>query len=122
MNEANNSSQEQVEELTVQKLGNSYVLADINGKIGEITYRFVDVDTWIIDHTYVEPAYRGRQLARRLLDLVVEEAREKGRTIIPSCSYALEQFKQDESYADVWNKSSKQYADPYSTDSASTAR
>lgn len=105
------------EELVAQKQGNGYLLTSAKGIIGEITYSLVDVDTWVIDHTFVDPAYRGRHLGRQLLGFVVEEAREKGRKIIPSCSYALAEFKRNpDAYADVWEKSSGAgYADPYSS-------
>ncbi|MZQ83293.1 GNAT family N-acetyltransferase [Paenibacillus sp. 5J-6] len=40
---------------------------------------------WVIDHTYVDPRFRGRQLGKQLLDRVVRDARDNGRTIISSC-------------------------------------
>ncbi|MBB3113237.1 hypothetical protein FHS18_005340 [Paenibacillus phyllosphaerae] len=105
------------EEIVAHKQGNSYVLQGVGGIVGEITYRLVDVDTWVIDHTFVDGYYRGRGLAKQLLDFVVEEARERGRKIIPSCSYALRQFEADPSYADVWAKEKPtSYSDSYSSD------
>ncbi len=104
------------EELLAYKQGNGYVLSGSNGKVGEITYQLVDVDTWVVDHIFVAPEYRGGQLGRQLLDFVVEDARSKGRKIVPSCSYALAEFKRNQqAYADVWEKSNTAYADPYST-------
>ncbi|MDQ8734964.1 GNAT family N-acetyltransferase [Paenibacillus sp. LHD-38] len=74
------------EEIRARKQGNSYILTTTKGTIGKITYTLVDVDTWVIDHTYVDGEYRGRDLGKQLLGFVVDEAREKGRKIIPSCS------------------------------------
>ncbi|MCQ6562374.1 GNAT family N-acetyltransferase [Paenibacillus mendelii] len=109
---------EAVEEIVAQKQGNSYVLIGTGGMpIGEITYKLVDVDTWLIDHTHVDSQYRGRDLGRQLLDMVVHDAREQGRTIIPSCSYVLAQFKRHSEYEDVWEKRDTGYGDPYSTNS-----
>ncbi|MBP1994096.1 GNAT family N-acetyltransferase [Paenibacillus eucommiae] len=102
-------------DLEARKRGNSFVLIGTSGTVGEITYQFVDVDTWIIDSTYIDPEHRGQNLGRQLLDFVVEEAREKGRKIIPSCSYVLEQFKRYPEYADVWEQSGANYSDPYSS-------
>ncbi|MVP01289.1 GNAT family N-acetyltransferase [Paenibacillus lutrae] len=120
MEEQRKATEGTTEEVSVQKQGNSYVLTGREGKVGEITYQMVDVGTWVIDHTYIDPRYRGHNLARQLLNMVVDEAREKGRKIIPSCSFALEQFEQNPEYADVWdNKTSTKYADPYSSDSVS---
>ncbi|MGO4179930.1 hypothetical protein BK120_16255 [Paenibacillus sp. FSL A5-0031] len=109
------------EEILAQKQGNSYVLTTTKGTIGKITYTMVDVDTWVIDHTYVDGDYRGQHLGRQLLDFVVEEAREKGRRIIPSCSYALAEFKRNPAYEDVWDKTNTEYSDSYSSSGAGAA-
>lgn len=104
------------EEIIAQKQGNSYVLKGVGGVIGEIAYRLVDVKVWIIDRTYVDSRYQGQGLAKQLLNLVVEDARSEGRSIIPSCSYALAQFKRYPEYADVWEKTTAtDYSDPYSS-------
>ncbi|MBP1157641.1 MULTISPECIES: GNAT family N-acetyltransferase [unclassified Paenibacillus] len=122
MNEEKATVRAETEEISAQKLGTSYILRGINGTVGEITYQLVDVDTWIIDHTYIDSRYRGHNLGRLLLDFVVEEAREKGRKIIPSCSYALEQFKRNPEYADVWERGENRYSDPYSSNSAALSK
>ncbi|NOU90669.1 GNAT family N-acetyltransferase [Paenibacillus sp. LMG 31460] len=64
---------------------------------------------------YVDPRFRGRHLGRQLLDFVVDEAREKGRKIIPSCSFALQEFTRHQEYADVWAKTDTKYSDSYSS-------
>ncbi|MFC4809813.1 GNAT family N-acetyltransferase [Paenibacillus sp. GCM10023250] len=110
MNEGNDARPETVpaEEIIAEKHDNGYMLKGAAGPIGEITYRPADADTWVLDHTYVDPKYRGGTLTKRLLNLVVDEAREKGRKIVPACSYALAQFKRHPEYADVWVKSGKE--------------
>lgn len=108
------------EEIRARKQGNSYILTTTKGTIGKITYTLVDVDTWVIDHTYVDGEYRGRDLGKQLLGFVVDEAREKGRKIIPSCSYALAQFKRNSAYEDVWEKTNTEYSDTYSSGGTGT--
>ncbi|NHN32480.1 GNAT family N-acetyltransferase [Paenibacillus agricola] len=120
--ETNGTNELLQDEISVQKQGNSFVLIGIGGTVGEITYKLADVDTWVIDHTYLDPEYRGRNIGKRLLDLVVDEAREMGRKIVPSCSYALEQFKANPEYADVWERSDTQFSDTYSSSSVTTPR
>jgi predicted GNAT family acetyltransferase len=88
----------------IRKQGNGFIVLGVSGQVGEITYKLVDVGTWVIDHTYLDPRYRGGNIARKLLDLVVEEARAEGKKIIPACSYALVQFKRNKEYTDVWEK------------------
>ncbi len=71
--------------------------------IGEITYiPGPENDTWTLNHTYVDPQFRGGRIAKGLLDEVVHAARVEGKKIFPTCSYALVQFKRDRSYEDVW--------------------
>ncbi|MFC3799495.1 GNAT family N-acetyltransferase [Cohnella sp. GCM10012308] len=104
------------EEIVAEREGNGYILRGVKGRIGQISYTMADADTWIIDHTSVDGEYRGRGLARQLLNFVVEDAREKGRKIIPSCSYALQQFQADPSLSDVWAEGdASNYSDSYSS-------
>ncbi|NLM06183.1 MAG: N-acetyltransferase [Tissierellia bacterium] len=71
--------------------------------IGECTYS-QGSDFWIIDHTEVSEDYGGQGIARKLVDKVVEAAREKGLKIIPLCPYAKKVFTENSEYADVWKK------------------
>jgi predicted GNAT family acetyltransferase len=41
-----------------------------------------------IDHTWVDPKYRGQQLAQQLISAVVDYARAQQLHILPTCSYA----------------------------------
>lgn len=45
-----------------------------------------------IDHTGVDPAYRGQSIAAELVRRCVEDAMEKKLLIDPLCSYAAGQF------------------------------
>lgn len=44
---------------------------------------------WFIMHTQVDPAYRGQNIARQLLDMVVHHAESANIQIVPVCSYAV---------------------------------
>lgn len=92
------------EDEVLLKDGNAYVIRTQAGQVGEITYAPDDDHTWVINHTYVSPSHRGRDLAQRLLQAVVEEARAENKKIIPACSYVLVQFKRNKEYADVWKR------------------
>ncbi|MEK0312363.1 GNAT family N-acetyltransferase [Cohnella sp. 56] len=88
----------------IHKEGNAFVVRENAEQIGEITYMPDGEDTWLLNHTYVSPEYRGGDIARRLLARVVDEARAQGKKIVPVCSYALVQFKRNKEYEDVWQK------------------
>ncbi|MFD1887946.1 GNAT family N-acetyltransferase [Paenibacillus wenxiniae] len=85
------------------KEGPAYFVKRGGQIIGEITYiPGPENDTWTLNHTYVDPQFRGGRIAKGLLDTVVHAARLEGKKIFPTCSYALVQFKRDRSYHDVW--------------------
>ena len=74
--------------------------AYVNGaQIGECEYQVSD-STWVITHTGVRPEFGGRGIARKLVDKVVEAARERKVRILPVCSYAVKVLAGEE-YADV---------------------
>ncbi|MGU3472088.1 GNAT family N-acetyltransferase [Paenibacillus sp. D51F] len=82
------------------KEGNGYVIRREGTIAGEITYIPSD-GIWIVNHTFVDPEFRGQQLAGSLLQAVVDDARKAGVKIEPACSYAAAQFKRRKDYADV---------------------
>jgi len=56
-------------------------------------------------HTEVSSKAAGKGFAKKLLDAMVDFARENGMKVIPRCTYVHGQFKRhSEEYADVWNK------------------
>ncbi|WP_017815073.1 GNAT family N-acetyltransferase [Paenibacillus shenyangensis] len=85
------------------KEGTAFFLKKGEEIVGEITYiPGPESDTWTLNHTYVNPEYRGGKIAQGLLDQVVQAARAENKKILPTCSYALAQFKRHSQYEDVW--------------------
>lgn len=56
---------------------------------------------WIIDHTQVDPAYKGQGIAGKLVAALVEAAREYKVKIIPLCPFARKEFEKHPEYRDV---------------------
>lgn len=54
-----------------------------------------------LEHTVVEPAFRGRGIARRLVAHAVDWARASGVKLKPACSFAVAEFAKHPEYADV---------------------
>jgi predicted GNAT family acetyltransferase len=79
----------------------SFELHNSKGKIGEMTYVWAGEDKFIIDHTEVNPDYKGEGLGSELINVAVKFAREKGAKILPLCPYAKKQLNKDEQYTDV---------------------
>lgn len=73
-----------------------------DGKVvGECTYTAED-GIWTIDHTEVDETYKGKGVASKLVDEVVQQARDAEVKIIPRCPYAKKLFEHKKQYADVW--------------------
>ncbi|WP_228068203.1 MULTISPECIES: GNAT family N-acetyltransferase [unclassified Neisseria] len=54
---------------------------------GYLTYR-IENGAWNIDHTVIHPAYRGKGLARLLVEAAAAEAAGQNIALTAGCSYA----------------------------------
>lgn len=68
---------------------------------GEMTYTYAGPGKIIIDHTEVNPLYKGQGIGQKLLMKTVEFAREKHLKIMPLCPFAKSVFDKDDSIGDV---------------------
>jgi len=68
-------------------------------EIGESTFSPSE-NVWIIDHTYVDEDYGGQGVAKRLVEEIVEQARNEEKKLAATCPYALRLFKSGD-YDDV---------------------
>lgn len=71
----------------------SFYVCDANNKqIAEMTFTRVGQNKATINHTYIDPEYRGKGIADKLLNLVVTKLQQEQREIIPICSYAAKKL------------------------------
>ena len=77
---------------------------DAGDKIGEMTWSNAGDEMIIIDHTFVDPAYRGHSYAEQLVVAGVEKARRDHLKIIPLCPFAKKEFAEKSEYQDVLRK------------------
>lgn len=59
-----------------------------------------------INHTYVDPTYRGRGIAGKLMLTAINYAQEHQFKINPVCAYAKEFFIRNHQYVDLLLKKS----------------
>lgn len=69
-----------------------YVCDANNKQIAEMTFTRVVQNKATINHTYIDPEYRGKGIADKLLNLVVTKLQQEQREIIPICSYAAKKL------------------------------
>ena len=53
------------------------------------------------EHTFVPPAARGRNIAAKLVEALVSDARSEGFKIAPDCSYVARYFDRHKDLADL---------------------
>ncbi len=78
-----------------------YFVRGPNGEIAESTFSKIGERQIIIDHTEVPDAFRGQGIGLKLVTRAVDDARAAGKTIIPLCPFAREQFRRHPEWADV---------------------
>ena len=55
----------------------------------------------IIDHTEVDPSFKGKGVGKQLLSKIVEMATERGIKVLPLCPFANAMFKRLADIQDV---------------------
>jgi len=68
---------------------------------GRMTYTWAGETKLIIDHTEVNPAFKGKNISKQLLMEVVNLARTKNLKILPLCPFAKAMFDKMEDIRDV---------------------
>ena len=89
-----------MEEVKIEFKGNKSVALLGNNEIGVCEFKDSD-EGWVIFHTELNPNYKGQGIAKRLLDAIVNEARNRKIKIIPECSYAKKVMNRNNDYKDV---------------------
>lgn len=81
-----------------------FLIQDNGNNAALMTYVISNPELYIIDHTFVENAYRGQGLGDKLIQAMVDYARENGIKILPLCPFAKGRFERISEYADVLHK------------------
>jgi len=71
-------------------------------EMGHLVYEWASDSVFVITHTFVDGAFRGRGVARSLVDAAVAYARENGYKIHPLCSYADKVLGGNDEFGDVY--------------------
>lgn len=91
--------------LTIQKGENKFYIGDdIKEPLAEITFVESGEDRIVVDHTYVSNELRGQGVAGKLVEEVVQYAREKNKWIIPLCPYVKKKMDKTPEFQDVLSK------------------
>ena len=89
-----------MEEVKIEFKDNKSVAFIEDSEIGVCEFNVLN-GKWIIVHTEVNSNYRGSGIAKKLLDRVVAEARNRNIKIVPKCEYAIKVMVGKNEYSDV---------------------
>ncbi len=74
---------------------------DIDGAmIGMVTYQLSDAII-AYTHTEVSPGHEGEGIGGRLARVVMDDARQRGRTVVPICPYLSKWLEKHTEYDDI---------------------
>lgn len=79
----------------------AFHLSRNGSRLAEMTYSRTNAALIVIDHTEVDPSLSGQGVGRKLLDALVQWARETQTKVIPLCPFAKAQFDRDPTIRDV---------------------
>ncbi|MFX4301397.1 GNAT family N-acetyltransferase [Alicyclobacillus tolerans] len=86
----------------IERNGVNFIIRDENGStIAYVTNRVSEDGYLWLEHTVVSSQLRGHGIGGRLVQKVVEMARNEGLKIVPVCSFAVAEFKKHPEYHDV---------------------
>ena len=69
-------------------------------KVGHADYK-IDGDVLVFDHTEVDPAQQGKNLAGILMREALEDVRARGLKMRPVCSYVVKFVERYDEFADL---------------------
>lgn len=71
-------------------------------EMGELTYTLKGDDVIVADHTEVNDDFRGEGVGDKLVEALVEKAREDQRKIKADCPFVKKVLKETATYHDVF--------------------
>lgn len=74
---------------------------DTEAEAGRMYYTWAGDKMFIIDHTEVYPAWKGKGVGNQLVMAAVNFARDKGFKIMPLCPFAKSMFDRKAEIRDV---------------------
>lgn len=81
-----------------------YVYQEDGKPEAEMTFSKAGEHLLIIDHTGVPIDYKGEGVGRHLVTRAVEDARNKGKKILPLCPFAAAEFRKHPDWVDVLSR------------------
>lgn len=82
--------------------GNAYIYRDEQGeKLAYLTYEVISDDTVEATHTVVSEKLRGQGIGKKLVTYFLEEMKQKGFKVVPTCWYVEKIIDENEAYHEL---------------------
>lgn len=82
-----------------------FVVIEDNTEVADIAWLVNDEGNYVIDHTWVSDTMNGKGLGLKLVEAIIEMAREESKKVIPGCRFAQKMFERHkDEFIDVWDK------------------
>lgn len=83
--------------------GGRYFVTMPEDEDSRLTYVRISDTHWIADHTFVPVRWRGEDIAQRIVQRLIADARAAGARITPTCWFVADEFKRmSPAWDDVW--------------------
>jgi len=73
----------------------------VGGELASIADYSPTADQWVFDHTETAPRFGGRGLAAQVVRAALDDVRERGVRIVPSCWFVAKFVDENPEYADL---------------------
>ncbi|MCY1542402.1 putative protein YjdJ [compost metagenome] len=78
-----------------------FIALEEGQEAGNMSYTWAGTTKFIIDHTEVDPAFKGKGVGKQLVMKAVEYAREHQVKILPLCPFAKAMFDRNADLHDI---------------------
>lgn len=89
--------------MDIKQDNNRFVIMEDSEELGFISY-VPNGDVLTVDHTEVSPQLEGQGMGKKLVEQVVQYARDEGKTIDAQCPFASSVIEKTPEFQDVLAK------------------
>lgn len=89
--------------MDIKQDNDRFVITDGSEELGFISY-VPNGEVLTVDHTEVSPQLEGQGMGKKLVEQVVQYARNEGKTIDPQCPFASSVIEKTPEFQDVLAK------------------
>ncbi|MFC0015795.1 MULTISPECIES: GNAT family N-acetyltransferase [Allobacillus] len=88
--------------MEIKKGVNQLFIGEESNPDAQIVFEEIDANTLEVTHTEVSESMQGTGTGGKLVDAMVDYAREQDKKLVASCPYADKKLAKNEAYQDVY--------------------